>query len=242
MHLPRKLLLTTLGLLGALAAGSVCAAPTSAPAKSSAPAKPTPPSKPAPAKPSSSAKPSATPSKPAPKPPPAAIPDYGGRDNAPLAAVSDSAPSPLAQAGRALEALVLVLAGVVGVIYALKRFGLVTPGADGKPARIALPPLGLSRLSPPAPSVSSPITVVSSQALPGGIMLHVVTVAGRSLLLAATGHTVTVVTEWTEEPKSSEEAAAFDDFLARAEPEPVSSIAAANARLRSLLSSAGERA
>lgn len=237
MHLPRKLLLTTLGLLGALAAGSVCAAPTSAPAKSSAPAKPTPPpSKPAPAKPSAPVKPSATPSKPAP------VPDYGGRDNAPLAAVSDSAPSPLAQAGRALEALLIVLAGVVGVIYALKRFGLVTPGADGKPGRIALPPLGLCRLSPPAPSVSSPITVVSSQALPGGIMLHVVTVAGRSLLLAATGHTVTVVTEWTEEPKSSEEAAAFDDFLARAEPEPVSSIAAANARLRSLLSSAGERA
>ena len=227
MRSPLKLSLMTLGLFCALAVSAAyAAAPTTAPA---------------PAKTATPAKPSSPPAKPAPKPSPvpAIPPDYGGRDNAPLA-VSASAPNPMAQAGRALEALTIVLAGIVGVIYGLKRFGLVTPGVDGKPGRIALPPLG--RLLSPAPPASSPITVVSSQALPGGAMLHVVTVAGRTLLLAATGHTVTTVAEWAEQPKTADEATAFEDFLTRADPEPVSGIAAANARLRSLLSSAGERA
>jgi len=237
MHSPLKLFLTALGLLCALSDASICAAPTttpSPPAKTTTPAKPSsPPAKPAPAK--AVAKP------PALKPAAPIIADYGARENAPLP-VSDTAPNPLAQAGRAMEALVIVLAGVIGVIYALKRFGLVTPGANGRPGRIALPPLGLRRFSASAAPASSPITVVSSQTLPGGTMLHVVTVAGRTLLLAATGHTVTTVAEWMEEQKPSEEAKAFEDFLSRAEPEPVSGIAAANARLRSLLSTAGERA
>ena len=58
----------------------------------------------------------APPNAPAPAPTvtaPGAIPDYGGRDSAPLA-TGDAAPNPAAQAGRALEALVLVLAGVGG--------------------------------------------------------------------------------------------------------------------------------
>ena len=163
---------------------------------------------------------------------PAAIPDYGGRDSAPLT-VSDAAPNPLSQAGRALEALLIVLAGVVGVVYGLKRFGLVTPGTDGKPARIALP-AGQNR-SRSAASPQSPVTVISSQTLPGGTLLHVVEVAGRTLLLAATGQTVTAVAEWPAEPETSEKTAVFEDYLARAETHPDSAIAAANARLRSLL-------
>lgn len=221
----------TLGLLCVLAAGSVCAAPTTAPA----PAKPS-----VPAKPSASitpAKPPVTPKPPAPVP--TALPDYGGRDSAPIM-VNEAAPNPAAQAGRALLALLIVLAGVIGVVYGLKRFGLVTPGADGKPARITLPG-GFGRTASLAPgTVSAPVTVLSSQVLPGGAMLHVVSVAGRTLLLAATSHTVTTVAEWAAEAEPAEEAAAFEDYLTRARtgpqpPEP-GSLAAANARLRSLLS------
>ena len=165
---------------------------------------------------------------------PAAIPDYGGRDSAPLA-VADNAPNPAAQAGRALEALVLVLAGIVGVVYVLKRYGLVSAGTDGKPARIMLTN-GFGRTASPASPAASPVTIVSSQPLPGGAMLHVVTVSGRTLLLAATPQSVTSVAEWPAEasPKDADEAAAFEDYLARADA--ASPIGAANARLRSLLS------
>ncbi len=162
---------------------------------------------------------------------PAVIPDYGGRDSAPLT-VGDNAPNPAAQAGRALEALVLVLAGIVGVVYVMKRYGLVSGGGDGKPARITLTN-GFGRMSSPT---SSAITVVSSQALPGGAMLHVVTVSGRNFLLAATPQSVVSVAEWPAEatPKDADEVAAFEDYLARADA--ASPIGAANARLRSLLS------
>lgn len=167
------------------------------------------------------------------------IPNYGGRDSAPLGA-GEAAPNavdggPAAQAGRAVEALVLVLAGVVGVVYALKRFGLVQGGADGRPARIMLSGLGRSPAGP-APSV---VTVESSQALPGGATLHVVVVPGRTLLLAATSHTVTAVAEWPDGPEGAEDTAAFEEYLARAgTPDglPETGLAAANARLRSLLS------
>ena len=167
---------------------------------------------------------------------PAAIPDYGGRDSAPLA-VADNAPNPAAQAGRALEALVLVLAGIVGLVYVLKRYGLVSGGADGKPARITLAG-GLGRMALPSSAAASPVTVVSSQSLPGGAMLHVVTVSGRTLLLAATAQSVTSVAEWPAEaeatPRNADEASAFEDYLARADA--ASPLGAANARLRSLLS------
>lgn len=179
----------------------------------------------------------APPAAPAPAPSaPAAIPNYGGRDSAPLAAGGDTAPNPAAQAGRALEALVLVLAGAAGVVYALKRFGLVQPGADGKPARIMLSGLGRA----PAAStgaVAADVSVESSRTLPGGAMLHVVRVPGRTLLLAATPQSVTTVAEWPDAPETAEGDAsgAFEDFLARADS-PESGVAAANARLRSLLS------
>jgi len=164
---------------------------------------------------------------------PAAIPNYGGRDSAPLAAGDGAAPNPAAQAGRALEALVLVLAGAAGVVYALKRFGLVQPGADGKPARILLSGLGRA----PAASTglgADGVSVESSRTLPGGAMLHVVRVPGRTLLLAATPQSVTAVAEWPDAPEAADGAGAFEDFLARADA-PASGAAAANARLRSLL-------
>ena len=168
----------------------------------------------------------------APAPPSAAIPNYGGRDSAPLAA-GDAAPNPAAQAGRAVEALILVLAGIVGAVYALKRFGLVQGGTDGKPARIMLS--GLGRTIPvSAGPAAFDVTVESSQTLPGGAMLHVVAVPGRTLLLAATSHTVTAVAEWPAGLAAAEDNAAFEEYLARADA-PETGIAAANARLRSLL-------
>ena len=208
MRLLRKPLLLPLCLLAALGTVRVCAAPPGTLAPSSAQG---------------------------------AIPNYGGRDSAPLAA-GDAAPSsvdggPAAQAGRAAGALVLVLVGVVGVVYALKRFGLVQGGAEGKPARINLSSLG----RPPSAGLeASAVTIDASQALPGGAMLHVVRVPGRTLLLAATSHTVTAVAEWPDGPETAEDLAAFEDYLARADASdaqtPETGIAAANARLRSLLS------
>ena len=175
---------------------------------------------------------------------PAAIPDYGGRDSAPLGA-SPTAParsgpvsidgSPAAQAGRAAEALILVLAAIAVVVYALKRFGLVQGGADGRPARVMFSGLGRSPSAATSPA-SAAVTVESSRALPGGAMLHVVRVPGRTILLAATGHTVTTVAEWPLEINEVQNTdAAFEDYLARAEA-PGAGLAAANARLRSLLS------
>jgi len=203
----RSLMVGPLCLLAALGTAKVCAAPPSAPA-----------------------------------PVPAAIPNYGARDGAPPAA-GDAAPNsvdggPAAQAGRAVEALVLVLAGIVGVVYALRRFGLVQGGTDGRPARIVLAGLGRARSATAGPS-SSIVTIESSQTLPGGAILHVVVVPGRTLLLAATSHTVTAVAEWPDGSEAAGDTAAFEDYLARAgapEQTPESGLAAANARLRSLLS------
>ena len=171
---------------------------------------------------------------PAPAPPAkAAVPDYGGRESA-MPAVGESAPDPAASAGRALEALVVVLAGVGGVVYGLKRFNLVKSSADGT-ARITGPVFGR-----PASGKDSAVTVVSSQSLPGGAMLHVVRVGERNLLLAATAQSVTSITEWdTPDQEAATLSDGFEDYLARADPNPrdsASGIAAANARLRSLLS------
>lgn len=166
------------------------------------------------------------------------LPDYGGRDSASLppgnAAPASVDGGPAAQAGRAVEALVLVLAGVIGVVYALKRFGLVQGGADGKPARITFSGLGRPLVSSAGPA-SSAVLVESSQPLPGGAMLHVVRVPGRTLLLAATSQTITAVADWLPDAEPGEDAAAFEEYLARADVSD-SGVAAANARLRSLLS------
>ena len=165
----------------------------------------------------------------------AAAPDYGGRDSA-LPVVGEAAPDPAASAGRAFEALVVVLAGVGGVVYVLKRFNLVKAGADGKPARIVGPAFGRT-----ASITDSEVKVVSSQTLPGGALLHVVRVGERTLLLGATAQSVTNITEW-DTPETAGAASLSDEFegyLSRADPnrpDPASGIAAANARLRSLLS------
>ena len=160
-----------------------------------------------------------------------ATPDYGGRDSSPISVgVGDAAPNPAAQAGRALEALVVVLAGVVGVVYVLKRFNLVQPGKNGKPARISGPSFG----RPPATS-NAAVSVVSSQTLPGGGMLHVVRVGDKNLLLAATPQSITNISEWSvPEPETGSRSDEFEDYLTRTDP--TFGIAAANARLRSLLS------
>ncbi|MDQ2688210.1 MAG: flagellar biosynthetic protein FliO [Armatimonadota bacterium] len=173
---------------------------------------------------------------------PAVIPDYGGRDSAPLE-TGANAPNPAAQAGRAVEALVLVLLGVGGVVYAMKRFGLVQPGTGGKAARINF--AGLSALAGTPRSAAgeaSPITVEASQALPGGIALHLVTVRGRTLLLGATPQSVQALTEWRNGPGEDEdETQEFEAYLARANAaagetsDPASALSAANDRLRSLL-------
>ena len=171
-------------------------------------------------------------------PPSTPLPDYGGRESAPVA-VDEAAPSPLAQMGRATEALVIVLAGIVGAVYALKRFGLVKPGENGKPAKLALE-LGAFRRNRGAPAAgdASPVTVLSSQVLPGGAMLHVVSVAGKNLLLGVTPQSVSTLTEWPASAgMSADEAASFEEYLTRADSPPTvgSSLAAANARLRSLM-------
>lgn len=164
----------------------------------------------------------------------AATPDYGGRDSA-MPAVGTSAPDPAASAGRALEALVVVLAGVGGVVYVLKRFNLVKSSADGKSARITGSVFGRT-----ARDQNSAVTVVSSQSLPGGAMLHVVRVGEKNLLLAATAQSVTSITEWdAPDSEAATLAGEFEEYLTRADPnlsDSASGIAAANARLRSLLS------
>ncbi len=172
-------------------------------------------------------------------PPASAIPDYGGRESAPLGTGAD-APNPAAQAGRAVEALVLVLLGIGGVIYGMKRFGLVQPGTNGKPARINF--AGLSAAgSRPAAGTPSPVTVEASQTLSGGTVLHLVTVRGRTLLLGATPQSVQTLTEWRDGPaEEDDETQAFEAYLARANAagettEPGSALSAANTRLRSLL-------
>ena len=175
----------------------------------------------------------APPARPPTPPSAASIPDYGGRESGPVA-VGDAAPNPLAQMGRAAEALVIVLAGVVGVVYALKRFGLVTPGENGKPGRIAWS--SLSRVRPPQMSGDIAVTVLSSQALPGGGMLHVVSVAGRNLLLGATPQSVSALTEWASTEETAPEAEGFDEYLSRADAASSGTgLAAANSRLRSLM-------
>ena len=182
---------------------------------------------------------------------PAPMPDYGGRDSGPLAVSgeaspgADAAPNPAAQAGRALEALVVVLGGVVGVVFLLKRFDLVRPGINGKAARLAAPVFGrLPNSSKPKSGAEGDVAVLSSQALPGGAMLHVVRVGSKNVLLAATAQSVTPVAEWgASEAETTSTDGSFDGYLARAEPAsglgPAASsgIAAANARLRSLLPS-----
>ena len=177
---------------------------------------------------------------PVPAPSASAIPDYGGRESAPLGTGTEAS-NPAAQAGRAVEALVLVLLGIGGVIYGLKRFGLVQPGMNGKPAQINFAGLSAA-VSRPAAGTASPVVVEASQTLPGGIVLHLVTVHGRTLLLGAAPQSVQTLTEWRDgTAEEDDETQAFEAYLSRANAaaaetsDPTSALSAANARLRSLL-------
>ena len=177
-----------------------------------------PPNAPAAAKPVAAATPAAS---------PAPVPDYGGRASPvlPTDAAGTAVPNPLAQAGRALEALVIVLVGVVGVLSLLKRASL----GGGQAAPAWLKPM-LGPKTPTAPAVvpaASPVTltVVQSQTLPGagGATLHLLAVGGKTLLLVgATPHNVNLLSEWDAEalkPSVQEartEQAAFADYLTRA--------------------------
>lgn len=193
---------------------------------------------------------------------PAPLPDYGGRDSALGGALdaTENAPtmSPLAQVGKALEALVIVLALVVGGLYGAKRIGLIkgdgqVPSSggmwSGMLSRASRPTGGTSDASP-----SDLITVLSSQMLPQGGGLHLVAIGGRTLLLGATPQSVTLLTELeaedlfaaaADETETPAERAAFAAYLQKegVTPPPASpaeaaqeTLSSATERLQSLLS------
>ncbi len=187
-----------------------------------------------------------------PKPPPApassvrTLPDYGGRDGitgTAYAAQSSPALNPLAQAGRAFEALVIVLALVVGGLYLLKRSGVLKPdgSASGPLPLFAAVPGFLKTILPakssvPAPSqaVAAPspwFTMIGSQPLPNaqGASLHLVSVGGKTLLLGTTGQSVSLISE-VDAARQDEYAptldtghmpSSFDGFLMQADQSPL---------------------
>lgn len=175
-----------------------------------------------------------------------ALPDYGGRDGitgAAYAVQPSPALNPLAQAGRAFEALVIVLALVVGGLYGLKRSGVLK--ADGSasgpmPLLAAVPgflkPLKPGKTSVPAPgpaeaSASPWFTMIGSQPLPNvpGASLHLVSVGGKTLLLGATAQSVLLISE-VDGARQAEHVptmdtgqmpSAFDGFLMQADQSPL---------------------
>lgn len=158
--------------------------------------------------------------------PAAPLPDYGGRDSALGSAIDTSsavpAMNPLAQVGKALEALVIVVALVVGGLYGLKRLGVIK--ADGA----IVPRAGWASLlsAKPTPQATAPdlIALLGSQTLPNapGAGLHVVSVAGRTLLLGATAQSVTLLAELDAgeeslaDTETEAEGAAFAVYLQQA--------------------------
>ncbi|MDQ2686546.1 MAG: flagellar biosynthetic protein FliO, partial [Armatimonadota bacterium] len=182
------------------------------------------------------------------------LPDYGGRDSALGSAIDNSnavpSMSPLAQVGKALEALVIVLALVVGGLYGLKRLGVIK--ADGTTVpRTGWAALLSAKSTPPAPA-SDLIALLGSQTLPNtpGAGLHVVSIAGRTLLLGATPQSVTLLTELDAgeealaDTETEVDGAAFAAYLQKAgvTPPPAEAgraaeqtLARATDRLQSLL-------
>jgi flagellar biogenesis protein FliO len=158
------------------------------------------------------------------------MPDYGGR-NSPMIPLADGAdaPNPLAQAGRTLVALAVVLGGIYGVVLLLKRAGYRGTGPIG-PALLS----GLrSSMAPaaPAPQQALPadaahapsLVLVQSQPLPGGGAVHLVSVNDNTLfLVGSTGQSVSRLAEWDWEeetppqPGPATENPAFSDYLDRA--------------------------
>jgi hypothetical protein len=180
-----------------------------------------------------------------------AIPDYGGRD-APglLSGAGADAPNPLAQAGRSLLALIVVLGGVVGTATLLKRAGY--SGGPVAPAlltglRKSLPPsakTGNAGAAPGPGEQNGQMVLVQSQALPGGGAVHLLTVNDRTMLLiGATAQHVTRIAEWEWEPEEEPVAAVqntlgrsrFSEHLARADSAPLVSPPAVSRRISDLL-------
>ena len=193
-------------------------------------------------------RPAAAVHKPVPQPPAAvrALPDYGGRDGiagTAYAAQSSPALNPLTQAWRAFEALAIVLALVVGGLYGLKRSGILK--ADGSisaqmPVLAGLPGFLKAgkpmKSPPPAPlplgtTQVTWITMIGSQALPNtpDASLHLVTLAGKTLLLGATAQSVSLITEldadWQADPAPTMDTgqmpSSFDGFLTQADQSPL---------------------
>jgi flagellar biogenesis protein FliO len=195
---------------------------------------------------------------------PAATPDYGGRDSIVSTAVATSGAqtmNPLVQAGRAFEALLIVLALVVGCLYLLKRSGLLQGGGDASAAtpwarRLPQAMRQTASRHPFPPEISTDlIKVLGSQTLPhgSGAGLHLISVGGKTLLLGETVQAVTLLTELDSvalpEQETPQERAAFADYLAQAgislEPAPQAraveyALSATADRLQSLLSRSRE--
>jgi len=143
------------------------------------------------------------------------IPDYGGRDvlgtSAPGAA--DAPASPLSQAWRAFQALVVVLAVTIGVLFVIKKYGLIKPGTSSPSAtpRAGLPGMLLTGWqnflqagNRPSAVVdeASVLNVLSSTTLPGPApaSVHLVEVAGRRYFVGATAGGMTLLADWETEP------------------------------------------
>lgn len=202
--------------LALLLTGPCLAAPPAAPAKATAPAAPVSASSAVAAHGSAS---------------PAALPDYGGRDTPGLlAGVGTDAPNPLAQAGRSLLALMVVLGGIIGVVTVLKRSGYTGSGPLGlaflsglralrsaaAPVTEAATPAVADQVTAAAASGSGPLTLLQSQALPGGGAVHLLSVDGSTrVLVGATAQGVSLLAEWEWE---EEEAAPEPTVPAAAAP------------------------
>jgi len=175
-----------------------------------------------------------------------ALPDYGGRDGITgTASAAQSSPvlNPLAQAWRAFEALVIVLALVVGGLYLLKRSGMLKPdgSASGPMPLLAAMPGFLKALKPAKTSVSAPsqtetspapwITMLGSQALPTvpGASLHLISVGGKTLLLGATAQSVALISEvdaarreeFVPSMDTGQMPSSFDGYLVQADQSPL---------------------
>lgn len=140
----------------------------------------------------------------------------------PTDAAGTATPNPAAQAGRALEALVIVLAGVVGVVSLLKRAGVGSQSSAVAGGRLLKPFLAGQARAPVPAGAGQALTVVQSQTLPGGATVHLLSVNDKALLLVgATPQNVTLLAEWDPEavtPSVAEaraEETAFADYLTR---------------------------
>lgn len=193
-----------------------------------------------PSSPAPAAHPAASTLPPPPAVPPAlhALPDYGGRDGiAGTTYVASATPAlnPLAQAWRAFEALAIVLALVVGGLYALKRLGVIRPdGSAAPPASLLAVLPGFLKSAKPAAqapaseALSAWMTMLGSQTLPNaqGASLHLVSLGGKTLLIGATSQSVSLISE-VDAPAASvptldtgQMPSAFDGFLMQADHAP----------------------